>query len=93
MEEGEEGTEFVIFLSKQAYGFLEQINKADIRLAERISQLLNSLETDPYSHKLLAGRKKGSRAARIGNYRIIYKIRNHEVFIESIKHRRESYRD
>jgi mRNA interferase RelE/StbE len=61
-----------------------------VRLAHAISKLV----LDPYLGKPLKGELREYRSYRVGDYRVIYFIRNRKIQIEIIRvvHRREVYR-
>lgn len=56
--------------------------------------LMNVLAGNPYIGKALKAELKGLYSYRVGDYRIIYSIRNRELVIQVLKvaHRREAYR-
>ena len=71
---------------------LPQINK-NVRL--RIQKAIEErLMTEPTKYgKPLRKSLKGYWKLRVGDYRIVYKIKNEEVFIFGIIHRKKIYRD
>ena len=80
-----------IFFVKSAENELLRLDK---KLAKRILDKINLLETDPYgqnSQKL--GAAKGYRI-RIGDYRVVYTVNKtaKTVTIIKIRHRRDVYR-
>ena len=77
----------------------KHLNKLDVRTALRIVESLRVLEKldNPLIHKdvrKLTGRLKDRYRLRVGEYRIIFRIKSRERFIEAldIVHRREAYK-
>ena len=70
---------------------LKKLNKSD-RL--RIVDAIDSLRQNPHVGDLLKGEFTGLRRIRIGNYRVIYEVFEHELVILVIRvaHRRKAYR-
>ena len=60
----------------------------------RIVAAIDRLAEAPYLGTALKGGLKGLRRSRVGNYRILYEIRHHElvVLVVRVAHRREAYR-
>lgn len=71
---------------------LEVLKKLDRPKKEEIIKVFNKILKDPFSFKPLRYELKGLYRARIGKYRIIFRIDNDVVFIESIEHRKKVYR-
>ena len=63
-------------------------------LYQRMARALDDLERDPFQGKPLKGELRGRYSYRIGTYRIVYLVRQHEllVLVIDIGHRREIYR-
>lgn len=85
---------YEVQLSSTAQRFYE---KADIPLARRLNRCFEQLQHDPYNHpniKRLTGKLKGYFRFRIGDWRVVYEIRedNSVVIVVLIAHRREVYR-
>ena len=59
------------------------------RLLRRIFALLQN--HFPGSSKPLSGVKKGERSLRVGDYRVIYRVRNGGILVIAVGHRREIY--
>ncbi len=57
-----------------------------------LNQIEKELSKNPESYPALKGKFAGLRKFRIGDYRIIYAILEHDVIILRIGHRKEVYR-
>lgn len=69
---------------------LKQISKLEaIRILDHIEQ---KLVNDPESNPLLKCRFAGLRRYRVGDYRVIYFLRETEICILRIGHRRDVYK-
>lgn len=77
-------------LSKQAHEFYESLTG---KFKTQMDNAFEQLAKDPYTGKSLKGDLKGYMSYRVGVYRIIYLIKNHEVVVEilRIQHRKEVY--
>ena len=66
----------------------------ELALAQRVAHALDDLERDPFQGKPLKGELKGRYSYRVGAYRILYLVRQHEllVLVIDIGHRRDIYR-
>jgi mRNA interferase RelE/StbE len=70
---------------------LERINKTEIlRIRDRVDKKL-SAKPQLYGIRL-RGELREYWKLRVGDYRIVYKISNKNVFILAIKHRKEVYK-
>jgi mRNA interferase RelE/StbE len=60
----------------------------------RVAQAIAKLADDPFLGKQLKGELSEYRSYRVGDYRVVYYIRQHVIQVEiiSIAHRREVYR-
>lgn len=69
---------------------LARINKPE-RL--RLIKAIDRLPDNPYRGKKLKGERTGLRRIRVGSFRIVYEIREHELLILVIKasHRQHAY--
>ena len=85
---------YKVELSNQAERTLSRIAERETTLYPRVANALDDLERDPFQGKLLKGELKGRYSYRVGDYRIIYSIRQHEllVLVIDIGHRRDVYR-
>ena len=79
-----------LILDKKAADFLR---KSDKSLRERLIQKINVLSTNPRSGIPLTGNLTGLWKLRIGDYRVIYQIRDSElvVLVIRIGHRKNIY--
>ena len=64
----------------------------DVR--ERVIDAIDGLGEEPLAGALLKGGLLGLRRLRVGNYRIVYEVRddNLVVLVVRVAHRREAYR-
>jgi mRNA interferase RelE/StbE len=81
-------------LSNQAERVVRRMAEREPELYRRVAGALDDLGRDPFQGKLLKGELKGRYSYRVGSYRIIYLIRQHEllVLVIDIGHRRDIYR-
>jgi len=82
---------FSIRIKQSAAKALAGIDKKD-RL--RLVSAIDELAENPYRGSALKGDLTGLRRIRVGNYRVVYEIREGEliVLVVRIAHRREVYR-
>lgn len=80
----------IIFAPSAEKQFFKFPKSIQTRLAHAIAKLVQ----DPLLGKLLKGELKEYRSYRVGDYRVIYFIRQKKIQIEIIRvaHRREVYR-
>ena len=72
---------------------LRDIRKLSPEVRRRIEIALDALIDDPYAGDLLHGDWKGYWKLRAGDYRILYRVTNHDtVEVQYVRHRREVYR-
>ena len=85
------GVGFSIRIKQSAAKDLAGIHKND-RL--RLVSAIDELAKNPYRGSALKGDLTGLRRIRVGNYRVVYEIREGElvVLVVRIAHRREVYR-
>ena len=81
-------------LSNQAERVIRRMAEREPALYQRVASVLDDLQRDPYQGKPLKGELKGRYSYRVGSYRVIYLVRQHEllVLIIDIGHRRDIYR-
>ncbi len=81
-------------LTHRAESELERIARREPILFKRIMQVLDDLQQDPFQGKRLKGQLKDRWSYRVGTYRIIYAIFQHQllVIVIDIGHRRDIYR-
>ena len=61
---------------------------------ERIVHAIDRLGDDPLAGNRLKGDLRGLRRVRVGDYRVVYEVLDHElvVLVVLVAHRREAYR-
>jgi mRNA interferase RelE/StbE len=85
---------YAIRVSRRADKAFERLDRSiAARIRERIDQLVLNPCDSRLSHELEM--VKGQRYARVGDWRIIYEIRENDriIFIVTIQHRSKVYRD
>ena len=80
--------EFKLQISKRT---LKRLKKLDKSQKEEILEVFEKILANPHSFKPLRYELKGFHRARIGKYRIIFRIDGDMVFIETIEHRDKVY--
>ena len=78
-----------IELTRTAIKDLDQLNQAT---KERVYKELYKLRDNQAKFKKLKAHEKAGRL-RIGEYRVIFELSGEIIYIKSVKHRREVYRD
>ena len=78
-----------LFLTKTFQKRYEQLDK---NLQERIKKAVQAIKDDPHIGKPLTGDLAGEFSFRVGQYRIMFTIDGHDVWVEAVGHRREVYR-
>lgn len=81
-------TGFKLQVSKRT---LKRLKKLDRSQKEEILEVFGKILVNPRSFKPLKYELKGFYRARIGKYRIIFRIDGDVVFIETIEHRDKVY--
>ena len=72
---------------------LRDIRKLSPEVRRRIEIALDALIDDPYAGDLLHGDWKGYWKLRAGDYRILYRVTNHDTMeVQYVRQRREAYR-
>ena len=81
-----------IKLSLESQRTLTKLHRSDLKTAKRIVEKLDQLANDPKSipSKTLTGYPKYKRF-RVGNYRVVYHIKNQYLLIFIIDHRSKVY--
>ena len=72
---------------------LKKLEKIDKPTRERILTTLGEILDDPERYKPLRYDLKGLRSARVGKWRIVYRIEATKVIILSIAHRKNVYNE
>lgn len=70
---------------------LRHLKKLDTSQKIEMVKAFQNIIEDPYKFKSLRYELKGYYRARIGKYRIIFKIDKDIVFITGIEHRKKAY--
>ena len=75
------------------YRALRDWKKLDKPVKERIASKLRECSEDPFRYaRRLTDRRLGEYRLRVGEYRVIFDIRNEEMIILRVGHRKEIYR-
>lgn len=82
---------YSIEFSQEAASDIDFLYQADRRLFVRIINKIESLQDNPKAGKPLVGNHKGEFSLRVGNYRIVYELATHTIYILTIKHRKHVY--
>jgi mRNA interferase RelE/StbE len=71
-----------------------ELRKLERSVRDPIVRRIDALAENPYAGSVLKGDLTGLRRIRVGEYRIIYELREHElvVLVVRVAHRREAYR-
>ncbi len=78
-----------IFLTR---GFQKSFEKLEKEAQRKIKSALKQIHTNPHKGKKLIGELEGEYSWRVGSFRIVYTIEKKDVWIETVRHRKESYR-
>ena len=70
---------------------LKKLEKLDKATKERIANVISEILENPDKFKPLRYELKGLRSARVGKWRVIYRVEGEEVIILSIGHRKNVY--
>ena len=83
-----------VAFSDHAARVLRRMAQREPALYQRVAKALDDLERDPFQGKRLVGELQGRYSYRVGSYRIVYLIRQHEllVLVIDVGHRRDIYR-
>lgn len=82
---------YSIEFSQEAASDIDLLYKADRRLLVRIINKIESLQENPRAGKPLVGNHKGEFSLRVGDYRIVYELVSHTIYILTIKHPKHVY--
>ena len=72
--------------------FQKNFEKLEEEAQKKIKLALKQIYTNPHKGKNLTGELEGEYSWRVGSLRIIYTIEKKDVWIETVRHRKESYR-
>jgi mRNA interferase RelE/StbE len=88
------GTESRGFEIEFTSPFLKRIKALDKEAQIRILREANILKTNPYAGKSLRGEWRGIFSLRVGDYRVLYKIREEQkrVVLLAVGHRKHVYK-
>lgn len=83
-------TEFQVVFARLAR---KELEKLETGVANRVMKKIKGLRENPYPKgcRKIQGEEKAWRI-RVGDYRIIYEVRNEVIDVASIRHRRDAYR-
>ncbi len=72
--------------------FQKSFEKLEKEAQKKIKLALKQIYRNPHKGKKLVGELEGEYSWRVGSLRIIYTIEKKDVWIETVRHRKESYR-
>lgn len=72
--------------------FQKSYEKLGKRIQFRIKAALKEIRDNPYQGKKLSGDLEGEYSWRVGRYRILYSIQGKNIWLETVRHRKEVYR-
>ncbi len=78
-----------IFLTRK---FQKNFEKLEKEAQKKIKLVLKQIYTNPHKGKKLIGELEGEYSWRVGSLRIVHTIEKKDVWIETVRHRKESYR-
>ncbi len=71
--------------------FQKSFERLDAKTQERVKLALMQIRDDPGRGKCLTGDLAGDFSLRVGNCRIIYAVDGQNVWLETVRHRRDVY--
>ncbi|MDR0493886.1 MAG: type II toxin-antitoxin system RelE/ParE family toxin [Nitrososphaerota archaeon] len=71
--------------------FVKQLNKLSKQTKIRIIRQLDFLAHTPFAGKHLTGRLSNSMSLRIGKYRVIYRVSENFIIIQTVELRKKVY--
>ena len=82
---------YAIRIKESAAGELQHIERSD---RERLIAAIDRLAENPFAGSALKGELRGLRRVRVGDYRLIYEVREQDLVVLVLRaaHRREAYR-
>lgn len=72
--------------------FQKSFERLDGEIQERIKKALLKIKDDPGLGKCLTGDLAGEFSYQVGNYQIIYTVEGKNIWIETVRHRRDVYK-
>ena len=78
-----------VFLTKR---FQKSFKKLDKKTQTRVKDAIEVIREDPQAGKVLTGSLAGDYFYRVGNYRIVYLVEAENIWLETVKNRREVYK-
>lgn len=78
-----------LFLTRR---FQTSFEKLDPKMKKRVKDALLRIQEDPGAGKKLTGDLSGDFSLRVGDYRIIYTTEAQDVWIETVRHRKDVYK-
>lgn len=78
-----------LFLTRRLQKSFERL---DVKMQERVKQALLRIRENPMTGKPLTGDLAGQFSLRVGNLRIIHAVEGESVWIETVRHRKDVYR-
>jgi mRNA interferase RelE/StbE len=79
---------FEIYITEKHKKFLKSLDK---KIEDQIFKKIDQLIENPDIGKPLTNELKGCRSLHIGNYRVIYEIKEDQIYILSVGHRKNIY--
>ena len=82
---------YAIRIKESAARELQRIERSD---RERLISAIDRLAENPFAGSALKGELRGLRRIRVGDYRLIYEVREQDLVVLVLRaaHRREAYR-
>lgn len=82
---------YAIRIKESAVRELQRIERSD---RERLIAAIDRLAENPFAGSALKGELRGLRRIRVGDYRLIYEVREQDLVVLGLRaaHRREAYR-
>ena len=82
---------YAIRIKESAARELQRIERSD---RERLIAAIDRLAENPFAGSALKGELRGLRRIRVGDYRLIYELREQDLVVLVLRadHRREAYR-
>ncbi|MGD6806916.1 MAG: type II toxin-antitoxin system RelE family toxin [Candidatus Bathyarchaeia archaeon] len=71
--------------------FLKKLKRLDRQTRSRLIKELKILEDKPFASKQLVGRLSELNSFRAGDYRVIYQVSEHKIFVLTVGHRKKVY--